>query len=209
MKGIVTQYGERSEPQDQFASALHEFQCKLHALKRNGEGAYGKYADPHAVCSAITAALPDTGLSYLQFPHDTGEGKIVLETTILHKSGQFRTGYKTISTHGMDSAEQGGDLGYWSRICLIKMFGLWSETIEGQANPEGDDGKPGRGVNRAAMPAKLGANYDRVMQLVTDHETPEAKRTEILGWVDQQVAAGKWSAEMRDSIYQALAEGGN
>jgi hypothetical protein len=206
MKPIVSQYGERSEHQDLLASSLHEFQCKLKAVKRNGEGAYGKYSDPNAVCSAITSALPDTGLSYYQFPHDYGEGKIVLETTIMHKSGQFRTGYKTIYVSGMDSAEQGGDLGYWSRICLIKSFGLWSETVEGHT-VEGDDGQPGRGAFAyESLTGKGKTQYDQVVAKLTG-DTPDEKRQEILGWVDQQVGKGVWSVEMADSI-KAMS-GGN
>lgn len=216
MKPTYTQYGERSEHQDLLAEALHQFQCKAHALKRNGEGAFGKYSDPNAVCTAIVAALPETGLSYYQFPHDTGEGRIVLETTLLHKSGQFRSGFKTIFTSGMDSAEQGGDLGYWSRICLIKAFGLWSETIDGH-NAEGDDGKPGRGkFTPSELTGKAKSQYMQVIEKLSGIDAADdeqrAKGREIVGWVMSQQGKGTWNEEMVHSItteFPALTGGEN
>jgi hypothetical protein len=217
MKSFICQYGERSEHQDLLAAGLHEFQLKLASVERNAEGAYGEYSDLDAVTSAIRSAVPGTGLSFSQFPHDTGEGKVVLETTVLHSSGQFRTGYKTIFISGMDSAEQGGDVGYWSRICLMKMFGIASKSVTSGTDHEGDDGKPGRGKFRPSeLTGKAKQQYMQVIEKLSVLDSNDleqaAKGKEIVQWVVSQQDKGTWNAAMVESItteFPSLLGGNN
>lgn len=201
MKSMVCQYGERSEHQDLLAKGLHELQLKLSPVERNAEGAYGQYSDLECVTNAIRAAMPDTGISVVQFPHDTGEGRIVLETTVLHTSGQFRTGYKTIYINNADDAEQGGSVGYWSRICLMKLLGITSKSVGGGHDNESDDGKPGRGkFSYDSLTGKAKSQFDSAITKLSDPETTEDKRAEITGWVTSQVGKGVWTQEMAEVI---------
>lgn len=199
MKPTISQYGERSEHQDLLAKGLGQFQSAVKAVPRNADGPNGKYSDLDAVCSTISSALSDTGLSYSQFPHDYGEGKIVLETTILHESGQFRTGYKSIFTSGVDDADQGGGVGYWSRICLMRAFGLRSESL-GTHDPESDDGKPGRGVfDYKLLKGESKKHFDKVVTKLSGEVTQEDKE-KVLDYITKNVGQGIWTQEMVDQI---------
>ena len=217
MKSHITQYGERSEQQDLLAKGLHELQLKLSPVERNAEGAYGQYSDLESVTNAIRAAMPDTGISVVQFPHDTGEGRIVLETTVLHTSGQFRTGYKTIYINNADDAEQGGSVGYWSRICLMKLLSITSKSVGGGHDNESDDGKPGRGrFSPSELTGKAKTQYMQVIERLSGidpgDEEQQAKGHEIVGWVKGQEGKGVWSQEMIHSItteFPALTGGEN
>lgn len=200
MKPTFSQYGERSEHQDLLAKGLGQFQSAVRSVPRNADGPNGKYSDLDAVCSTISAALPDTGLSYCQFPHDYGEGKIVLETTILHESGQFRTGYKAIFTSGVDDADQGGGVGYWSRICLMRAFGLRSESL-GTHDPESDDGKPGRGkFEYASLKGESKRHFDRVIMKLSSPDVTQEDRDKILSFINENLGKGVWTQEMKETI---------
>ena len=199
MKSIVTQFGERSEDQGEFAKALSCLQGKIKALARNSIGEHGKFSDLNAVYDVIQKPMHECGLSVYQFPHDTGEGFIALETTILHVSGQFRTGYKRIHVSGAGDADQGGAVGYWSRICLTKALGLWSESAGIETN-DSDDG--GSNAERGAFDYKLlkGTQktwFDRAVKAL---EAPNADRQKIMIGVSDSVDSGKMTNAMLEEL---------
>ena len=206
MEVVVTQYGERSREQNEIFTGLNKFQGLVEAIPRNNRGEFEQYSDLDAVVSAIRGPLCESGLSLYQFPHDLGEGYIKLETTIGHTSGQFRTGYKHLYLNGADDADQGGSVGYWSRICLMKSLGLRSKSL-GKAAPDDDDGKAGRGAFDATLlEGKRKEWYEKAEAAL---KAPGADRADVLIKINDSVAKGKMSQEMLDDLRSRYPVGGS
>ena len=206
MEVVVTQWGERSKEQNEIFTGLSRFQGLVSAIPRNSAGEFGAFADLDAVVAGIAGPLCECGLGFTQFPHDSGEGYIQLETTIFHTSGQFRTGYKHLYLNGADDADQGGSVGYWSRICLMKALGIRAESLE-KAMPDDDDGKVGRGAFDATLlQGKKKEWYEKAEAAL---KAPGADRGDLLTKVSDSVAAGKMSQDMLDDLRTRFPIGGS
>ena len=205
MEIVITQWGERSKEQNEWFSGLNKFQGLVEAIPRNARGEFGDFSDIDAVMATIREPLCQSGLSVSQFPHDLGEGFIKLETTIGHNSGQFRTGYKTLYINGSDDADQGGSVGYWSRICLMKSLGVRSESLH-KATPDDDDGKKGRGVfDYSVLKGKSKEWYDKAAKALG---AKDADRADLFTKVHDSIAAGKMTEDMLVDLRKRFPVGG-
>ena len=204
MEVMITQFGERSKEQNELFTGLNKFQGLVDSVPRNSKGEFGDFSDLDAVVSAIRGPLCESGLSYHQFPHDLGEGYIKLETTIGHNSGQFRTGYKTLYINGSDDADQGGSVGYWSRICLMKALGIRSEST-GKAAPDDDDGKKGRGVfDSSLLKGKSKQWYEQAAKALA---AKDADRAALFVKIHDSVEAGRMTEDMLDDLRKRFPVG--
>lgn len=206
MEVVVTQYGERSKEQNEIFTGLSKFQGMVDAIPRNNRGEFEAYSDLDAVVAGIRGPMCECSLGYYQFPHDVGEGYIKLETTIFHSSGQFRTGYKHLYLNGADDADQGGSVGYWSRICLMKALGLRSKSL-GKAAPDDDDGRKGRG----ALDVSLSSSKEKKWYEAAEKalSLPNADRGEVLTKVYDSVQKGDMTQEMLDDLRTRFPVGGD
>lgn len=197
MEVRVSRWGEQSAEQDQLSAGLVQFGGMVKAIPRNNQGEFGPFSDLDAVLDVVEQPMCKAGLRHYQFPHDVGEGFICLETTIMHSSGQFKTGHKYLYTNGQDDADQGGSVGYWSRICLMKALGLRSESL-GKTAADDDDGKKGRGVFDAGL--LKGKEKEWFSKAEKALSAPGADRAEVLTKIHDSVAKGKMTEEMMDDL---------
>lgn len=205
METVITQWGERSKEQNELFTGLNKFQGLVPAIPRNSKGEFGEFSDLDAVVATIREPLCKSGCGFTQFPHDLGEGFINLETTIFHTSGQFRTGYKTLYVSGSDDADQGGSVGYWSRICLMKALGIRSESLN-KATPDDDDGKAGRGAfDYSVLKGKSKEWYDKAAKALG---AKDADRADLFTKVHDSIAAGKMTEDMLVDLRKRFPVGG-
>ena len=205
MEIMVTQYGERSKELNEWFTGLNKFQGLVDAIPRNSKGEFGDFSDLDAVMATIRDPLCQSGLSVSQWPHDVGEGYIRLETTIGHNSGQFKTGYKTLYINGSDDADQGGSVGYWSRICLMKALGIRSESLN-KAAPDDDDGKKGRGVfDSSLLKGKSKQWYEQAAKALA---AKDADRAALFVKIHDSVEAGRMTEDMLEDLRKRFPVGG-
>ena len=120
---------EKSESIRELAVALNKAQATLQVAKKGSENPYfhSKYADLLSVWDACRGALTSNGLSISQIA-DTGlEGKAVLETILMHTSGEWIKGRLPLLPVKADPQAQGSAITYARRYSLSAIVGLCTE----------------------------------------------------------------------------------
>jgi len=82
---------EHSDQIDQIAKAMSKAQGEMtHASKDKKNPFYGsRYADLASCLEAVRSPLCNAGLSIVQLPSTTPEGKVTVRTILMHESGQW------------------------------------------------------------------------------------------------------------------------
>lgn len=126
---------ERSESIIELAKALSKFQGAMQSVSKGSVNPYfhSKYADLDAVWEACRKALSENGLAVAQATVD-GEGKLFLETLLLHTSGEFLssryplTPMRQVSGGGWaesgDPQSIGSAITYARRYAMSAMLGI-------------------------------------------------------------------------------------
>ena len=133
-----------SEQVNEIATALASAQGAMKGAVKDAENPHfrSKYADLASVWDACRGPLTSNGISVIQSPRlvSNGEGWLVeVETTLLHKSGQFFSDALQVPVTKADAQGVGSALTYARRYALSAFVGV---------APEDDDG------NAASAPAK-------------------------------------------------------
>lgn len=126
-----------SESLKELAAALSKAQGEFEAIPKNrtaeipakagGKYTY-RYADLADLISAVTPALSRNGLSITQSP-TLIEGRLTLETTIMHASGEWKSGFYPLQSFER-AQEMGSEITYARRYTLAAMLGVHAEEDE-------------------------------------------------------------------------------
>ena len=122
---------EKSETIGELAKALAMVQGKIGGAKKDATNPFFKmsYATLASVWDACRELLSSNGLSVVQtFTPDNGE--IVIDTTLLHSSGEWITGSLSITPTRNDPQGAGSAITYGRRYALAAIVGI---------SPEDDD----------------------------------------------------------------------
>lgn len=107
---------QKSDSIAELATALNQAQSELGVVVKNAKGYGYNYADLASVMLAIKEPLANNGLAILQFPIDEG-GKIGVETTIMHTSGEYMTRSFTVPADLMNAKHPGQAAGSLITYC--------------------------------------------------------------------------------------------
>lgn len=120
---------QKSESITELAKALNKTQAKLQVAKKGSENPFfhSKYADLLAVWDACREALTQNGLSVSQLADTDAEGKAVLETILMHESGEWIKGRLPLLSVKADPQAQGSAITYARRYSLSAIIGLCTE----------------------------------------------------------------------------------
>jgi len=134
---------------DQLAAALCKAQAAMPAAEKNSEnagfkrnGKPSRYADLGAVHDALRVVLSENGLCVAQTGAALSDGRMAVETTLMHSSGQWIRGclpmtpIKDATPHAI-----GGAVTYGRRYGLCAMVGLVAD--------DDDDGNTASGKTHA------------------------------------------------------------
>lgn len=172
---------EKSESIKELATALNKVQSTLQAAKKESVNPYfkSKYADLLSVWNACRDDLTSNGLSVTQIADMDSEGRAVLETVLIHTSGEWIKGRLPLSTVKTDPQGQGSAITYARRYSLSAIIGLCTE--------EDDDAEAA--MNRGKKEAKPTSSTK------TSHQTKVTKTKveptpQKLGFID-----GQWFRE--------------
>lgn len=190
----------RSETLGKLALALSKAQGAMLGAAKGNENPFfhSKYADLASVWDACRKPLSDNELAVIQIVDDADKlGRIVVETTILHSSGEWFAG--RIAMKPVKDDPQG----IGSAITYARRYGL--QAIVGVA-PEDDDGNAASGNRGNAAPkqdknsrqsttiAPGGAPPQEPVRQSSDNITePQLKRFHAIvnrsGWTEEQAKA--------------------
>lgn len=139
----------RSESTKELASALAKAQAEFPAIQKNrtakvimkagGNYSY-KYADLSDILSAVTPILSKNGLSLSQSPTMI-EGKLALETTLMHSSGEWISGVYPLKSYDRPQ-EMGSEITYARRYTATSFLGIHADEDDDGALAQQSEKKP-------------------------------------------------------------------
>ena len=130
--------------------------AKIESTKGRYEYKYGDLAD---LFDATTPALSANGLTVTQWPDITEDGRFVLVTWLLHKSGQWMRGLYPLTSYDRPQ-EQGSALTYAKRYAAGAVLGISAEVD--------DDGAAAQ-VAKKAMPPDGYADWLKGLVQTAEH----------------------------------------
>jgi hypothetical protein len=101
------------------------------------------YADLSSVVEAIREPLSSNGLSYVQVTHPSERNEVIVETVLMHESGEWLSGTLAMPVSKADAQGFGSAITYAKRYGLQGLLGVPSDDDDGnaasqkKAEPEG------------------------------------------------------------------------
>ena len=118
------------------AAALAKAQGAMKGAVKDSANPFfkSKYADLASVVEAIRAAFSANGLSYIQTVEPSDKDEVVVETTLLHASGEWIScGMLALPVSKADAQGYGSALTYARRYSLSAAVGVAPEDDDGNA----------------------------------------------------------------------------
>lgn len=124
-----------SETIDKIAPAFVKAQAACNGAKKSSNNPHfkSKYADLSAVWDACESALEVNKLSVLQGLGEVIDGKMQIETMLLHESGQWIKSLASIPLPKSDPQGYGSASTYARRYTLAALMGIVQEDDDGYA----------------------------------------------------------------------------
>lgn len=124
----------QSESINELASALSKAQGEFDHAKKDVNNAFfkSKYADLASCIDAARVQLSKHGLSVVQVT-SMDNGSMMLETRLLHSSGQWIGGIYPINPVKNDPQGLGSAITYARRYCFCAITGIASDDDDGNA----------------------------------------------------------------------------
>jgi hypothetical protein len=124
----------RSDSITKLSAALVKAQSQVRPAVKESENPHlrSKYADLASCWDACRDALRVNGLAVLQLP-GISDGAVLLETIILHESGEWLSSVMSIPVSKQDPQGYGSALTYARRYALCAALGISSEDDDGHA----------------------------------------------------------------------------
>ena len=131
---------EKSDSTKELATALCIVQGKLTGAKKDSENPYfkSKYADLASVWDACRNLLSENGLSVIQTNSPSGETTMILDTTLLHNSGEWIGGSLEVPLSKSDPQGLGSAMTYARRYALAAIIGICPEDDDAEAATKRD-----------------------------------------------------------------------
>jgi hypothetical protein len=123
-----------SDKINELAESLASAQPKIGIAIKNAVNPHlkNRYADLGAVWDACSDALKSCGLAVVQMPQPSDDGKLHLETILIHKSGQWISGEAVIPIAKQDAQGYGATLTYARRYGLAALLGITQDDDDGE-----------------------------------------------------------------------------
>lgn len=171
----------KSENIQDLAKALCAVQKELQPAKKEGYNPHFKshFADLNSVWNSCRELLTKNGLSVAQVNGLGLENTVIIETVLLHESGQWISGELALPLAKHDPQGVGSAITYGRRYALASMLGIVSDDDDdgnaasrnGQVKAE----KPSAGSNTSigdiATAAQIGLLKNRAMKAKVDLDT--------------------------------------
>lgn len=142
---------EKSEQINELAAALCAAQFSFEEAQKTKENPHlrSKYADLGSVWDAAKPALRENGLCVSQLFVPSESGTLVLETVLIHKSGQYISGTLTMPLQKTDPQGFGAAATYARRYALSAILGICPDDDD-DGHSASNRTQPRQTQNRAA-----------------------------------------------------------
>ena len=129
---------QKSEEINELATALAKVQSKIEGAKMDGENPFfkAKYATLASVWDACRKPLTDNGLSVVQTCSIGDSEGLILDTTLLHISGQWISGELAVKPTKNDPQGIGSAITYARRYGLAAIVGICPEDDDAESATE-------------------------------------------------------------------------
>jgi hypothetical protein len=129
---------KKSENINELATALSKAQGEIKGALKDSANPFFKstYSDLSSVMEAIRVPFAKHGLSFSQVP-DIVDGITVIETIIMHSSGQWISGVMPVKCKDDSPQAMGSGVSYTKRYSLQSIAGVPSVDDDGQAAQNG------------------------------------------------------------------------
>ena len=221
----------QSDSLDKLAPAMAKAQADMGGAVKDSTNPFfkSKYADLTSVWQACKDALHTNGISVIQSPCDR-EGRIGVETMLLHSSGQFVSGEFTIGVKKADDPQaDGSSITYARRYALAAFVGVCPTDDDGEGamhrktapKPEPFKGHRG-GQDRPPAGVKLSGEKRSATKAQMDHLRVMFRNAGIVNedaaqfiqWVERSEPLTEASArefieefeQFKDAFYKSRAE---
>ena len=120
------------------AAALVKAQAQFKVCIKDSNNPFfkSKYADLSTCMEAVKESLVENGLAILQLPADNDRGIVLLETVLLHVSGEWISSLLPMPTAKSDPQAFGAAITYARRFALCSILGLTPEDDDGNSASE-------------------------------------------------------------------------
>lgn len=124
-----------SESVNELAAALAKAQGQMEAAIKDASNPHFKsrYATLAAVWIAIRKALSENQLAVVQCERESSKDEVILDTILLHSSGQWISGTGSYPVSRQDAQGRGSALTYARRYSLMAMVGIAPDDDDGNA----------------------------------------------------------------------------
>jgi len=124
----------KSEQLNELATALAKAQGEItHAVKDSVNPFHkSSYADLASVWDACRKPLAENGLSIVQLPNGIEDNCLILDTTMLHSSGQWISSKIKMPMQKQDPQGYGSTLTYARRYALAAIVGVYQDDDDAE-----------------------------------------------------------------------------
>lgn len=145
---------QKSETIGELAKALAIVQGKIGGAKMDGNNPFfhAKYATLGSVWDACQPLLSENGLAVVQTSSLDETHKVVIDTTLMHSSGEWISGSTGLTPTKDDPQQAGSAITYARRYGLSAMIGIC---------PEDDDGNEASKPKEKAKPKETAPKQDQ------------------------------------------------
>lgn len=182
---------QKSETVGALAAALAKAQGAMAAAKKDSSNPQfrSQYADLAAIVEAIRKPLADNELSYCQIPGTTPDGLILVETILMHASGEWISGTLAMQPTMIKQGGQvvgippeertpqvtGSCIQYARRYSLQSVVGIPADTDDDGNAASGNGTQPAQAQRKAAEPKPEQVSR----QMKAEHDAPVAERPPV------------------------------
>lgn len=199
-----------SEQINELAAALSKAQGKYQPVTKSktvtvnlksGRAYSYSYAPLEDILKATREALSENGLAVSQLLDEGSEG-VVLQTLLVHSSGQWISSYRNLGNHN-DPQSFGGQLTYYRRYALSSILGISSEDDDDASGASGKDveitQKPKKQVAKPTVKPKNGNGHKSARPL-----PPEELRKYLKSRAQELNKPGKASAHQAKAVVMSV-----
>ena len=194
----------------ELATALAKAQASMAGAKKDSTNPHfrSKYADLASIWEACRDALTSNGIAVVQMTRATAEEAVIVETRLMHSSGEWIEGELLVPVTKADAQGFGSALTYARRYSLAAAVGVAPEDDDGAAaaaaRPTAKQVLPGAmngaDVNREALNMMTEEEQDYLRSEATEIKKLHAAGTNVYDYVESR----HFDAEQKMALWALL-----
>ena len=198
----------KSETIDALAGALAKAQGEIDTADKSAKNPFFKssYADLPSVWAACRKQLSKNGLAVVQ-RMDTSENGMILESVLMHSSGQWISSTYPVNPVKNDPQGLGSAITYARRYALMALVGVVADDASDDDGNAASGNRPGMISGAMAEESSTKANLTRLEHFKAEgREAAEGGSEVLLAWWKRLLAGDQKNLlKFKDEVLKPLA----